>query len=290
MRIGVLIGFAAVLLAACNTTEAGDRRSDADRRTTPSTDQNLVEVKLILPGGLEDNTGLALTHYLYETRWRDEGCKVAAAQDEKPFTGRDVLRLRLLDTCDYRISLAIGFYDGSTWNSVYEAAMMVDPKRDSKSATQVFVERTFDGEKLGFPADLRPLTDIPDLADPTTPPGPRPDNAGGDNTDLATADLTDVARNDPDGDGIVEFRIPPGTGRAAWNTAATTVRIKVGQTLRIFNDDSSPHQMHTNGAPCRHGNVIASGSYGDCKASRPYNGDPLYDHNTRGSFFIEALP
>lgn len=87
---------------------------------------------------------------------------------------------------------------------------------------------------------------------------------------------------------IVEFRIKAGTGRGAWNTAETAVVAKVGQTVRIVNDDSETHQLHTNGAPCPHGNPIPPGQSRDCVVSRPYSGGPLYDHGTRGDFFIRA--
>lgn len=91
-------------------------------------------------------------------------------------------------------------------------------------------------------------------------------------------------------DRIVEFRIPKGTGNGAWNTAATPAKFKVGQTLRIYNDDTVIHQMHTNGAPCPHGDVIQPGAYGDCVASRAYSGSALYDHNTRGDFHLVVDP
>jgi hypothetical protein len=87
---------------------------------------------------------------------------------------------------------------------------------------------------------------------------------------------------------IVEFRIPAGTGRNAWNTKATEIVAKVGQTVRIYNDDSRVHQLHTNGAPCGHGNAIQPGSSGDCVVTQPYSGTPLYDHGTDGQVFIRA--
>lgn len=101
----------------------------------------------------------------------------------------------------------------------------------------------------------------------------------------ATTDQGGGGTND---DKIVEFRIPKGTGNGAWNTAATPATLKVGQTLRIYNDDTVVHQMHTNGAPCPHGNIIQPGAYGDCVATRSYTGTPLYDHNTRGDFHIRV--
>jgi hypothetical protein len=51
---------------------------------------------------------------------------------------------------------------------------------------------------------------------------------------------------------VVEFHIKPGTGAKGYNTAATAVTVKVGQTLRLFNDDTVVHRLHTSGAPCPH--------------------------------------
>jgi predicted CopG family antitoxin len=46
---------------------------------------------------------------------------------------------------------------------------------------------------------------------------------------------------------MVEFHIPAGTGTNPWNTRDQTVNASVGDTLRIVNDDSIPHRLHTNG-------------------------------------------
>lgn len=80
---------------------------------------------------------------------------------------------------------------------------------------------------------------------------------------------------------IVEFSIAPNTGAFSWNTEETMVRVRIGDTLRIYNDDTVVHQLHTNGSPCRHGSAISPGSYWDCEISRPYDSmarGPLYDH------------
>ena len=86
----------------------------------------------------------------------------------------------------------------------------------------------------------------------------------------------------------VEFRIKKGTGAGAWNTQATEVVAKVGQPFTIHNDDDQVHQWHTNGTPCDHGNEIQPGQSETCTPSAAYNDGPLYDHNTRGQFFIRA--
>jgi predicted CopG family antitoxin len=40
----------------------------------------------------------------------------------------------------------------------------------------------------------------------------------------------------------IDFHIPSGTGSGSWNTRDTAVNGVVGQTLRIYNDDSVPHR------------------------------------------------
>jgi hypothetical protein len=93
---------------------------------------------------------------------------------------------------------------------------------------------------------------------------------------------------------IVEFRIAAGTGNGAWNTKAETVMAKVGQTVRIINDDSVTHRLHTNGAPCPHGPNIPAGTSFDCKVTRaldPGNAAPTYDHIVGSSamFWVKAV-
>lgn len=88
---------------------------------------------------------------------------------------------------------------------------------------------------------------------------------------------------------IVEFRIKSGTGNGAWNTADTQLNLKVGQVLKLINDDAVRHRFHTNNSPCPHGNDIQPGKSEDCVISREYTGAPLYDHNTLGKFYIRAV-
>jgi hypothetical protein len=83
---------------------------------------------------------------------------------------------------------------------------------------------------------------------------------------------------------VVVFRIPAGTGNAAWNAKGAMVDVKVGQTLRIFNDDTVAHRMHTGGAPCGHQpEMTPPGGAFDCIVSRPVDPSgadqpPTYDH------------
>lgn len=80
---------------------------------------------------------------------------------------------------------------------------------------------------------------------------------------------------------IVEFRIPAGTQNNSWNTQETPIVFKVGDTIRIFNDDSTLHRLHTNGAPCGHGPDIKPGKSWDCLAKYALSSTqdgPLYDH------------
>lgn len=92
---------------------------------------------------------------------------------------------------------------------------------------------------------------------------------------------------------VVEFHIPADTGRGAWNTRETMVAVQVGDILRIVNDDTINHRMHTNGKPCDHGPTIVPGASFDCVVSRTLNPDTdgaLYDHNVGPSaaFWVAA--
>lgn len=92
---------------------------------------------------------------------------------------------------------------------------------------------------------------------------------------------------------IVEFHIAPGTGSGAWNTRATMVNVKVGQTLRIINDDDIPHLLHTFDRPCAHqGPESLPGQHYDCVISTTANPDIdlLYDHNfgEKSRFWVRA--
>src|SRR5262245_50451183 len=52
---------------------------------------------------------------------------------------------------------------------------------------------------------------------------------------------------------VVEFRIAQGTGTNSWNTEETKVEVKVGDILRIINDDDVVHRLHTDeDRPCAH--------------------------------------
>jgi predicted CopG family antitoxin len=90
----------------------------------------------------------------------------------------------------------------------------------------------------------------------------------------------------------VEFHIPAGTGTNAWNTREQAVVATVGDRLRIVNDDSVPHRLHTNGAPFPHpADSIAPGQSQDFGLQTPFDpgvNSPLHDHNsgTTAAFWI----
>lgn len=100
-------------------------------------------------------------------------------------------------------------------------------------------------------------------------------------------------RNDPT---VVEFHIADGTGKNPWNTKDTAVFMKVGQVLRIFNDDKVNHQLHTNGAPFGHGNLIKPGTSADSLAKYVFNpktpNEEIYDHivGSSATFYIRVEP
>lgn len=81
----------------------------------------------------------------------------------------------------------------------------------------------------------------------------------------------------------VEFRIPMGTGDKSWNSPEKPVEARLGDTLRIINDDSVDHQLHiTAGAPCAHGDNMKPGESWECVIKKEYNFETdfkMYDHH-----------
>lgn len=109
---------------------------------------------------------------------------------------------------------------------------------------------------------------------------------------LAFAATSALSQQD---DNEVDFHILAGTGRNAWNTPDKPAVVKVGQTLRIFNDDSVVHFLHTPGKPCPHGTrQFQPGEYYDCVISLPHeeSDEDIYDHNygPDAQFYVQANP
>jgi hypothetical protein len=88
---------------------------------------------------------------------------------------------------------------------------------------------------------------------------------------------------------VIEFHIANGTQEGPWNTDKSVVHVKLGQILRVINDDTIGHRMHTDGAPCPHGPQIEPGKTWDCLVSKPFTG-VLYDHQfgQPAAFYIDA--
>lgn len=80
----------------------------------------------------------------------------------------------------------------------------------------------------------------------------------------------------------IVFRIAAGTGSNAWNSRDTTLVARRGDTLRIVNDDTVSHQLHTTGTPFPHPAVdTAPGQSTDFLLQTPFDPvqqGPLYDH------------
>lgn len=93
---------------------------------------------------------------------------------------------------------------------------------------------------------------------------------------------------------IVEFHIPAATGSQAWNTREVAVVATVGDTLRLVNNDSISHRLHTIGTPFPHPvNDILPGQSADFVLTAPF--DPatdgsLHDHafGPSAQFFIRV--
>jgi hypothetical protein len=94
---------------------------------------------------------------------------------------------------------------------------------------------------------------------------------------------------------VVVFHIPVGGNTTSWNTAAMPVVAKVGDTLRLVNDDVVAHRLHTDGmAPFAHPAMdIGPGQSADFLLQNEF-GPPgyLYDHDSGPNirFFIQVLP
>jgi len=91
----------------------------------------------------------------------------------------------------------------------------------------------------------------------------------------------------------IEFKIPKGTTNKPWNTRDRFVSVKVGDTLRLVNDDTVDHHLHTNGRPCPHGTkAFKPGETYDCVISKPADPDKdiLYDHQhgPTSRFYVQA--
>ena len=87
---------------------------------------------------------------------------------------------------------------------------------------------------------------------------------------------------------IVTFNIMKDAEMADWNTKETMIMLKVGDVLKLVNNDTVVHAMHTNGSPCSHTPDIEPGESYNAKMTSTYNPmkmGPLYDHYHSGSKF-----
>jgi len=88
---------------------------------------------------------------------------------------------------------------------------------------------------------------------------------------------------DPDGQpGVVEFHIPRGVAAGPWNTREQMIQARVGDTLRLVNDDTVPRRLHTSGSPFPHPDAdIMPGQAEDLVLLTPFDpgiNQPLHDH------------
>lgn len=87
----------------------------------------------------------------------------------------------------------------------------------------------------------------------------------------------------PGGPKLVVFHIVQGTGDGPWNTVANPVVAKVGDTLRVYNDDTTGRgkQIHASGKPFNHAaTAIAAGAFKDYLISQIADPtvDRVYNH------------
>lgn len=121
-------------------------------------------------------------------------------------------------------------------------------------------------------------------ADQTTPTTrPAADSTTSTSTPTTVAPASPSASNTATSTELVEFRIPAGTQGGPWNTFDNPVRVSIGQTLRIYNDDIVPHTTHSNGAPFEHGPTIQPGEFADHPIITALTPDPAapanYEHD-----------
>ncbi len=91
----------------------------------------------------------------------------------------------------------------------------------------------------------------------------------------------------------ISFNIQAGTGKAPWNNAAAIVETFVGQSLKITNNDSIIHRLHTGGRPFPHGNNINAAASATYVIAQSYNratNGSIYDHiaGTAAPFYLVA--
>jgi hypothetical protein len=93
---------------------------------------------------------------------------------------------------------------------------------------------------------------------------------------------------------VVEFVISNGTGMQPWNQESQTLVVFQGQILRLRNEDSVVHTLHTYGKPCEHGTDIQPGGSFECVLTDTYDSrvdGPLRDHAYNdASFWLIVLP
>lgn len=82
---------------------------------------------------------------------------------------------------------------------------------------------------------------------------------------------------------LVTYTIVNGHGSAPWGSLSNPIRGVVGQVLRIINNDSSNHQIHTAGNPFNHTEGIGSNTMMDFTLLRPITTTSItpstYEHN-----------
>jgi hypothetical protein len=191
------------------------------------------------------------------------------------------------------VCLAILLFIGSSCSDFSQPAG--DQRQPQRKSTQVrgaddaesTVDRNDDSDDSDDSNSTKPVTST------ATATGTRSQTTTGNTTNTSSSTGTGTST----GPKVVEFRIKQGTGTGPWNTRDTMVTVKVGDTLKIVNDDTTVHRLHTGGAPCPHqpGNGLQKGQEYICEVKSALevgSGAPVtYDHNqgTSASFFLRAV-
>ncbi len=270
----------------------GTHRSSGDGEGAETSEDSLTSVALSL--NLPAPSAFALTasatapefflrSLSYDLKPADADCSGTEESDVVEFDG-DAIELDVDPSCDYKLEVKIGVAaeSGTGFEIYYKTAAPLKISGDDLTSAGL------DGLSLDLKLARSEEAKAKGFSYATVPSDePLPTTTGtGTGTGTSTASQTPTDGHDQT-IGVKEFHIKAGTGQGAWNTAAAPIHVRVGDTLRIVNDDTVGHQLHTNGRPCQHGQFIQPGGSGDCVVGTTFEGG-LYDHGTRGDVFISA--
>ncbi len=102
-------------------------------------------------------------------------------------------------------------------------------------------------------------------------------------------------RSTPLDPNVVEFHIRAGTGSGSWNRREEIITARVGDVLRLVNDDDVSHRLHTPGDPFPHPEAGIEPHHSADEVlltSFEPGTKPLFDHSfgPAAAFWLRVLP